>query len=536
MKRIILLLMFTGVLVLSGKAQTLPLPDTAFVNCLAKKYPATLDTSGHLILSQAANLSGALQCSHWDIQDAEGVQYFTGITELDLSNNRLSFLPDISGLKQLQELNAGNNQLLQLPSLVSLDSLKGLSVESNLLTSLPSFSPSKALEILYVHSNNLGSLPDLTGFSRLKHINAPYCNLDSLPDLSTLIALQKLECWKNNLTILPDLSTLPDIQYVNASYNRIKEFPHFKNPAPVDTIYLEFNALDSLPDFSTFPVLKKLRVYNNSLTFEDLLSILHVPGYDTLIPFRPQNVFQVGIQRSVIESDAVEFNTGIDTNVNGVHYSWYFRGQVIKSVSSPTLIFSSVVPADSGYYYCRISHPDFPGFYLQTDSFQLEVLPCLSVDHVSTQATSITCTQPGTLTVEANAQPVPGPFSYHLVSTLTHDTLHSSTGVFTQLAEPNYTLSISYKNCTRQYPNLVYIPQDLCKEVVITPNGDGVDEEYFFNQSGQVIIRDKWGNIVQQLTIPAAWSGRGYSGKVPPGLYFADINKGEEIIKLSVIF
>jgi gliding motility-associated-like protein len=79
---------------------------------------------------------------------------------------------------------------------------------------------------------------------------------------------------------------------------------------------------------------------------------------------------------------------------------------------------------------------------------------------------------------------------------------------------------------------------------VFTPNGDGVND--FFQPLGElkhienVIIFNRWGNIVNELTYPFIWDGSTPNGvKVKNGVYFYTIKKndvcGNQIIKQSMI-
>src|SRR6185437_2707997 len=93
-----------------ASGQTVILPDTNFRNKLIASYPQVMQGDS-LNISQAAALTGSLTLSFSNISNAYGVQYFTSITNLDLTNNNIDTLPDISTITGLQRFYASNNKL-----------------------------------------------------------------------------------------------------------------------------------------------------------------------------------------------------------------------------------------------------------------------------------------------------------------------------------------------------------------------------------------------------------------------------------------
>ena len=219
-----------------------------------------------------------------NLSSFDGIEYFTGLTSLNCSNNRLTAL-DVSNLHNLETLDCSGNQIssenLKLPSaylktldcsnnrlerldetvlpatLTELDcsdnpltvldadflnetltklecaatQLSSLSVAS--LTNLTdldcSFNRFTALDVtalqklqeLYCHSNRLTSLK-VTGLATLQVLSC-YDNQLSVLDLSGIgTALTKLACAKNRLASL-DVSKLTGLTYLDCEKNKIKE-------------------------------------------------------------------------------------------------------------------------------------------------------------------------------------------------------------------------------------------------------------------------------------------------------------------------
>lgn len=219
-----------------------------------------------------------------NLSSFDGIEYFTGLTSLNCSDNRLTAL-DVGNLHNLETLYCSGNQIssenLKLPSaylktldcsnnrlerldetvlpatLTTLDcsdnpltvlnvnflnktltklecaatQLSSLSVAS--LTNLTyldcSFNRFTALDVtalqkleeLYCHSNRLTSLK-VTGLTSLQVLSC-YDNQLSVLDMSGIgTALTKLACAKNRLASL-DVSKLTGLTYLDCEKNKIKE-------------------------------------------------------------------------------------------------------------------------------------------------------------------------------------------------------------------------------------------------------------------------------------------------------------------------
>ncbi|MBO9701399.1 MAG: hypothetical protein J7604_14415 [Sporocytophaga sp.] len=515
--------------------QTVSIPDANLKAFILEKFPAVLDSSQNLKIADAAQIPGTFNCSGRNIKNAEGIQYFTNVYEINLSNNQLSFLPEMPSLPKLMYLSVSDNQIYTLPSLDGLKGLIFLDVRRNKLKTLPDLSKNVALNHLNVHSNEIEILPNLDALVNLTYLNVALNKLIRLPDLRHQSNLTSLICWENELEELPSLDQLNNLILLDASKNKITRLPPFSSESKIENLYIDRNIMDSLPDFSVYKHLKTVRLYGNRLTFQDIVPLTSIDNFDTIFLVTPQTILKVGKNIDVLETEKVILKTGIDTAISGVIYEWICNGQMIRSSSEDTISASTVITANTGYYYCNIIHPAFPGLVLQTDSFFVKVLPCINLSDFSTIVTSTTCMKAGSLIVSAYNQPYSNLF-YILTSISTGKIFTSSNGVFKDLNEPEYRLTVKAgNNCSKQLSNTIYIPKENCKDVFITPNGDGVDDTFFFPQTGTATITDKWGDLVKTFSIPGEWNGTGDSGIVSPGLYLVKINNGE-VIKISVVY
>jgi len=223
-----------------------------------------------------------------------------------------------------------------------------------------------------------------------------------------------------------------------------------------------------------------------------------------------------------------------DIGVPDMRYRWYKNGLLVSDGASDKFMKPSAAFKDSGKYVCQLTNSQLPDIELWTDTLEVDVVPCLHPNEVVVAVTSITCKKSGTVQIKTTSNEIT---DYYLKGKVTGHVYHTTNGNFVGLSEPLYSLSIANKRgCQKQYPNEIRLEKEECQKALVTPNGDGETDSYFFARSGTVIIYDKNGGIIKTLSIPNEWDGSAKSGRVAPGLYLADVNNGEELINISVVY
>ena len=214
-----------------------------------------------------------------ELQQLTGVEAPYNLTELDLSDNQLTSLPNsIGALTNLNYLILSHNQLTSLPnSIGNLTNLKGLDLSSNklltslpnsignltnlewldlghnrLLTSLPnSIGNLTNLEDLNLSFCKLTSLPNSIGnLAKLEYFNLSFCKLSSLPsNIGNLNNLKDLDLSDLELTRIPDTtSNLTKLEKLDLSSNRLTRIPNIGNLTKLEELDLSGNKLTSLPN------------------------------------------------------------------------------------------------------------------------------------------------------------------------------------------------------------------------------------------------------------------------------------------------
>jgi len=469
---------------MGARAQTVAVQDSNFLKFLKRNYPKTI-VGNQLVLSEAALVKGYMRCTGQRIQDAEGLQYFTSLYSIDLSDN----------------------QLTKLPALLRSDSIRTITLKNNQLKNFPDFSPWAKLQNLDVVDNNLGNLN----------------GLDKLRNLQSILAKG------NRISSVPALDSLKNLAALDLSYNQLEAYPVLAASHKVVALHLNNNHIRLLPNKIIVPPSGNIWLYDNDLTFKELLKIKD----ETSIYYWTQNT--IPVTRTVVkEMDTLVINSYTDLGVPDMRYRWYKNGVLLSDTTSDSFIKPSAAFKDSGKYQCLLTNGQLPDIELWTDSLEVNVVPCLNPNELVLTVSPITCKKSGTVQIKSPSTEIT---DYYLIGKTTGHVYHTSNGNFVGLSEPLYSLSIANKKgCKKQYPNEIKLEKEECQKALVTPNGDGETDTYFFARAGTVTIYDKNGAVIKSLSIPNEWDGSAKSGRVAPGLYLADVNNGEELINISVVY
>lgn len=159
-----------------------------------------------LIQMKFAAYTDELDVSGKEIVNLKGIEYFTGITELDCSHNNLQLL-DLSKLKNLVSVDVSYNNLMEI-TFATDNVLEVIDCSNNNLAMLnvAGFTHMVDLDC----SNNKIALLNVAGLYQLKMLD---CSNNALATLAVdgLVAMEELYCDGNGIVTL-DISTLKNLK------------------------------------------------------------------------------------------------------------------------------------------------------------------------------------------------------------------------------------------------------------------------------------------------------------------------------------
>ncbi|MFN8438480.1 MAG: hypothetical protein U0V72_12685 [Cytophagales bacterium] len=238
------------------------IPDSNFKATLLSYVPQIDLNADHEIQKSEAEGITNLQISNHKISDLRGIENFIALKFLNCSANNLTYL-DLSKNLSLTTLLCSYNFLSDL-DLSHNTALVELQCNSNHLNSL-NVSLNKILNSLNCSKNHLSSL-DLSQNLALKDL---YCgfNLLGSMDISQNIELMKFYCNSNRLTNL-DLSFNPKLIWLGCFSNRLSTLD-LSNTPNLQTLYCQENFITVL-DLTNNLLLKDIDCSGNLLNNLDV--------------------------------------------------------------------------------------------------------------------------------------------------------------------------------------------------------------------------------------------------------------------------
>lgn len=256
------------------------------------------------------------------------------------------------------------------------------------VTSQPVCTPWQGVELdnegyviqLTLNSNNLtGPLPaDIGNLSRLAELQLDNNNLTgTIPvEIGNLTLIEILFLDDNNFqgTIPEELGNLAMMNTLYLDNNQLTgAIPNsFSNLTNLFKFDIFNNSIDSIPDLNMlFLQPNKFRVYNNKLTFDDIvLNDLTAMGTN----YEPQDSVNAAMTVNLLTGSNYVLDLGFDNSVADNSYQWYRNGVPYGTpTNSNQLDFSPVDWIAAGEYRCQVNNPNAPLLTLHTRPVTINV-------------------------------------------------------------------------------------------------------------------------------------------------------------------
>ena len=147
---------------------------------LEKEICRAMGISGRPVTKQEAGKVKSLNLAHegdehGDISDLTGLSFFTGLEELDLSNNIISDVSELSGMKHLKTLHLEGNQISEVKPLASLSSLRLLDLEGNKISNIYALKDLKGLTVFDIRNNYVADISIIADMKNMENLYIRNC-------------------------------------------------------------------------------------------------------------------------------------------------------------------------------------------------------------------------------------------------------------------------------------------------------------------------------------------------------------------------
>ena len=168
-------------------------------------------------IAAVSAIKDVLLCNKRDLESLVGIEYFTGLTQLDCSNNSLTEL-DVSALPKLEKLICLNNRLREL-NIGGCHELSILDCRDNELREI-NLSTNSKLKTLNCSDNQI----DILDVSNHLNLTGLFCYRNGMEvlDVTRCISLAHLECHVNQIASL-DVSGLGNLVILRCFNNYLED-------------------------------------------------------------------------------------------------------------------------------------------------------------------------------------------------------------------------------------------------------------------------------------------------------------------------
>ncbi|MCL2083471.1 MAG: leucine-rich repeat domain-containing protein [Oscillospiraceae bacterium] len=191
------------------------------------------------------------------IKNLRGLEHFSGLKDLSLSNNSIKSLLPIKKLRNLEGLDVEENKLTNLKGIENLTKLTELNVAANKLTGVSEVKKLTKLKRLDANRNKITSFSGIEKLINLKSLHLGENRLTNLNGIKALTKLTSLSVYENNLTSVAGIENLTDLEILDLYFNNLKRLPNMRKLVKLDghedANWLIFNRL-SKKEFKKLPL------------------------------------------------------------------------------------------------------------------------------------------------------------------------------------------------------------------------------------------------------------------------------------------
>ena len=297
MKRFLTLLLAVIVL-LPGLIQAEQISDVNLQTCIAAAAGNSYDSLSDKELQEIT----VLKCPAKDIASVEGMENLVNLVELDLNDNRVEDIRQLSGLKGLIKLELEHNRIVDISPVADLRQLRELFLTGNQIKEIGSLAKLSLLEFLllggnqivdlgqlvgltnitnlYIFNNRITDIKALKGLKRLEYLDGSGNSIDDVSVLSELSGLARLHLNGNSIVDIEGLAGLKSLKTLFLSNNMINNINPLANLAGLRIVDLSANNVDDISALRNLNNLKRLTLDNNLVSnissLEDLPNLAHV--------------------------------------------------------------------------------------------------------------------------------------------------------------------------------------------------------------------------------------------------------------------
>ena len=399
---------------------------------------------------------------------------------------------------------------------------------------------------LIVSNAGISEASEVSYFNRIDTLIISNNSLTTfLPNIQTsnFWSLHYLDISNNQIEVFPILSVSKDytlvkhIYFQNNKATTLQKYWGLRDSIIV--LNVANNYIEDCQDYSMALKATEINLSNNYFTFQDLEPQTKHPQFLSVFTVAPQRKVKWLTATEIgVEHKSYTLTIPVDYNVTTNTYKWFFNGSLLKTTTTNSLVFDSLKLENAGLYTVEItnSNPLLSNLKLSSEVFELKVSDCMAISSKPSMLVEEKCNGARLALLKDEKCTGVTPITIRFTNVFTDykgivdDKFELPIGIYQVTAT-------DAKGCTKSYKDQFKVNGYVgCDDNVITPDGDGLQDEYYFDKEGVAKVYNRVGQLISEIQLPGFWDAKTIDGQiVPPGKYILMINDSEKI-ELKIVW
>ena len=299
-----------------------------------------------------------IELSENSIADISALAGLTSLTFLDLSDNAITDISPLAKLTDLTWLSLSDNAIVDISALAGLTSLESLGLRRNQIVVISALAGLTSLESLGLRGNQIVDISALAGLTSLSSLSLSNNEIVDVSPLAGLTSLRSLRLEQNRIVDVAPLPGLAGLRYLNLANNLIVDISSLGGLTSLTTLDLRHNQIVDVSPLAGLTRLSYLYLANNLIVDASPLSELSLyrlveldlrrnPLSDASIDIHIPAISERGVSVAVNDEhgDTLETATvlrlggAVPGQLNPTYDKDYFRLEVVQATD--VAIFST---------------------------------------------------------------------------------------------------------------------------------------------------------------------------------------------------
>ncbi|CAF0916619.1 unnamed protein product [Didymodactylos carnosus] len=226
-----------------------------------------IENISHLTLLQKLDL-----CDN-QIAKIENLESLINLERLDFSFNRLTMIENLSTLTNLTELYLVHNRISKIDNIQLLTKLRILELGDNLISKIENLDILTDLEELHFGKNKIKKIENLSSLKKLKILGLSANKIQKIEGLEQLTLLEQLFLSENQITTIENLENNIKLSLLDLGQNKVEHLDNLIHLTDLNELWINDNKLNSMDELTKIESMLQLKCiyleHNPAFRFEE---------------------------------------------------------------------------------------------------------------------------------------------------------------------------------------------------------------------------------------------------------------------------